>query len=90
MVSADNIPLRLVSFKFLQYASIADMKIITDKPVKVVVCIKDFSGRILKMKPFDLHTGLNSLQWLTGGLPKGYLLFQLWGNGQLETRQFLN
>jgi hypothetical protein len=90
IVSADDIPLRLISFKFLQYTGIADMKIITDKPVKVMVCIKDFSGRILKMKPYDLHTGLNSLQWLTGGLPKGYLLFQLWGNGQLETRQFLN
>ena len=90
MLSAENIPLQLVSFKYLNYAGIADIKIITDKPIKILVCIKDFSGRIVKMKPYDLHIGLNNLQWLTGMLPGGYLLFQLWGNGQLETRQFLN
>jgi len=90
MLSAGHIPLQLISFKYLNYAGIADIKVITDKPIKILVCIKDFSGRIVKMKPYDLHVGLNNLQWLTGILPKGYLLFQLWGNGQLETRQFIH
>jgi hypothetical protein len=90
LLSAGNIALQLVSFKYFNYAGIADIKIVTDKPGKVLVCIKDFSGRIVKMKPYDLHIGLNNLQWLTGMLPKGYLLFQLWGNGLLETRQFLH
>jgi len=90
MLAAGNVSFQLLSFKYLDFAGIADIKVITDKPRNVLICIKDFSGRIVKMKPYDLHVGLNNLQWLTGMLPKGYLLFQLWGNGQLETRQFIH
>jgi hypothetical protein len=90
MLAADNVPLQLLSFKYLNFAGIADIKVITNKPRNVLVCIKDVSGRIVKMKQYDLHVGLNNLHWLTGVLPKGYLLFQLWGNGQLETRQFIH
>ena len=90
MLSAENTSLQLLSFKYLKYTGIADIKVIADKPMKILVCIKDFSGRIVKMKPYDLHIGVNNLQWLTAGLPTGYFLFQLWGNGQLETRQFMN
>ena len=60
--------------------------ILTEKDYQVI--FSDTPG-IIEPK-YKLHVGLNNLQWLTGILPKGYLLFQLWGNGQLETRQFIH